>query len=230
MVHVIAERPHPLAGWRASRVEVTEMWNSDQVEERKVSHYPLSREKGRGELGVVVSPLQTLIGFISKLSRSLAVVDCATREVTFDPRACVGVKYRLQTGDWVMVEVRSVNGGTGDGGTEEGEGEVEYVQPLREREVEGQVTFLSQDQGFIDDDIIFSPAVCGCGQSVKVGDHVRGKCVECRHHKASWRAVSLTPLSAHPHSHISSPLSPSLPLTNLSPTSKPPMQSPITSR
>ena len=172
--------------------------------------------------------LQTLIGFISKLSRSLAVVDCATREVTFDPRACVSVKYQLQTGDWVTVEVKNVNGGTGDGGTGERE-EVEYVQPLREREVEGQVTYLSQGHGFIDDDIIFSPAVCGCGQSVKVGDHVRGKCVECRHHKASWRAVSLTPVSAHPHSHTPSPLSPSLPLTNLSPTSKP-MQSPTTSR
>ena len=45
MVHVIAERPHTLAGWRATRVEVTEMWNSDQVEERKVSHYP-EREGG----------------------------------------------------------------------------------------------------------------------------------------------------------------------------------------
>ena len=171
---------------------------------------------------MVFSPLQTLIGFISKLSRSLAVVDCATREVTFDPRACVHIKYLLQTGDWVMVEMKSVNGGSGDGGTEEGEGEVEYVQPLREREVEGQVTFLSQGQGFIDDDIIFTLAVCGRGQSVNVGDHMRGKCVECRHHKASWRAVSLTHVSATPHSHTPSPLSPSLPLTNLSPT---PMQS-----
>lgn len=50
-VHVIAERPHPLAGWRASRVEVTEIWNSDEVEERKVSPYP-ERE---GELCVVFS-------------------------------------------------------------------------------------------------------------------------------------------------------------------------------
>ena len=36
MVHVVAERPHPSAGWRATRVEVTEMWQCDQEEERRV--------------------------------------------------------------------------------------------------------------------------------------------------------------------------------------------------
>ena len=37
MVHVVAERPHPLACWHASRVEVTEIWEADQTEEREVS-------------------------------------------------------------------------------------------------------------------------------------------------------------------------------------------------
>ena len=36
MVHVVAKRPHPSAGWRATRVEVTEMWQCDQQEERRV--------------------------------------------------------------------------------------------------------------------------------------------------------------------------------------------------
>lgn len=179
---------------------------------------------------MVLSLLQTLVGFISKLSRSLAVVDCATREVTFDPQLYVGTKYRPQTGDWVMVEVKSVIGESGDGEAnedEEGEEEeeVEYVRPLRERETEGQVTSLGQGQGFIDGDIIFTPAACGRSHSVRVGDRVSVKCVEYRHHQASWRAISLTPISAHPHSHTPSPLSPSLPLYTSSSTSNPPSQS-----
>lgn len=235
MVHVIAERPHPLAGWRASRVEVTEIWNSDQVEKRKVSCKQLLLLPGRGGVtSVVFSLLQMLVGFISKLSRSLAVVDCATREVTFDPQVCVGTGYRPQTGDWVIVEVKSVTCESCDGEADEDEEgeeeeEVEYVQPLREREIEGHVTSLSQGQGFIDDDIIFTPAACGRGCSVRVGDGVRVKCVEYRHHQASWRAISVTPISAHPHSHTPSPLSPSLPLYTAS-SSKPPVQSTSSTR
>ena len=101
------------------------------------------------------------------------------------------------------------------GGCEEGEegGEVtvEYVRPLREKETEGRVSSLGRSSGFIDDDIIFTPGVCGRGY-VKVGDGVRVKCVECRHHQASWRAISVVPLSSHPHSLPPTPHSPSLPL------------------
>ena len=147
------------------------------------------------------------------MSRTLAAIDCATREVTFDPQLHRGCGYRMEVGDWVMVGVVSVRGEEGEGeGEEEGEGEVvEYVRPLREREVEGQVTSVSHSSGFIDDEIIFSARVCGRSQ-VRVGECVLVRCVECRHYQASWRAVSVTTVSSHPHTLPPSPLSPSLPL------------------
>lgn len=104
------------------------------------------------------------------------------------------------------------------GGEEEREGdgeeeqEVEYVMPLREKEAEGQVTSLGQGWGTVDDDIIFTPAVCGRGHQVRVGDCVSVRCVECRHRQASWRAVTMMPVSPYPHTLPSSPQSPSLPL------------------
>ena len=142
-------------------------------------------------------------------------MDCATRELTFDPEYCNANGYWPRTGDWVAVGVRRVVVGGGEeereGGGEEEE-EVEDVRPLREKETEGQVTALGQGHGLIDDDIIFTPDVCGRHQQVRVGEMVRVKCVECRHHRASWRVVSMTPLSSHPHTVTPSPESPSLPL------------------
>jgi hypothetical protein len=183
LVHVTAERPHPLACWQATRVEVTESWDSDTDEERR-----------------------TLIGSISKISRTLAVVDCSTSEVTFDPQLYCGTGYRYETGDWVTVGVRL-------GEEEEEDGEVEFVRPLREKEVEGVITSMSRGYGFVDDDIIFSLGLCGRSQ-VRIGEEVKVKCVEFRHHQASWRAVSMTTLSFCPHTLPSSQHSPSLPLVS----------------
>ena len=158
-------------------------------------------------------------------------MDCATRELTFDPEFCDVTGYRPQTGDWVMVGVRRVIVGEGEEGREEesddeeGE-EVEEVRPLRERETEGQVTSLGQGHGLIDDDIIFTPDVCGRHQQVRVGEMVRVRCVECRHHGASWRAVSMRLLSSHPHTVTPSPESPSLPLRILHAPSQNITQSP----
>jgi hypothetical protein len=42
LVHVTAERPHPLACWQATRVEVTESWDSDTDEERRVRLFLLN--------------------------------------------------------------------------------------------------------------------------------------------------------------------------------------------
>ena len=105
---------------------------------------------------------QTLVGFVSKLSQSLAIVDCATREMTFDPQCVIAAGYRPQVGDWVMIGVKIVSLGGGEQGRErgnEGRGsrggngeeemvreEVEYVSPLREKETEGEVTFLCQSE------------------------------------------------------------------------------------
>ena len=142
-----------------------------------------------------------VVGFISKISETLAVVDCATSELTFDPQCHSGW---FESGDWVSVGVRV-------GGCDEGE-EVEFVQPLREKEVKGQVTTIGRGYGFVDDDIIFSTRLCGRSH-VRVGDDVSVMCVECRHHQATWRAVSMTTLSSpHLHTLPSSPNSPSLPL------------------
>ena len=151
-----------------------------------------------------------MTGFISRISRTLAVVDCATSEVTFDPRCYSGGGCKYEKGDWVTLEVR-VRG-------EEDE-EVEFVKPLREKETEGKITSLGRGYGFVDDDIIFSFGLCGRGQ-VEVGDDVRVKCVECRHHQATWRAVSMTTLSYHPHTLHPSSHSPPLPLLSPSQPSR----------
>ena len=87
---------------------------------------------------------------MSKLSRSLAVVDCATREVTFDPQITVGTGYQVVVGDWVLVSVTCECEGEGEGeggggeGEEEREEEIEGVRPLREKEMEGKVTSLGK--------------------------------------------------------------------------------------
>ena len=107
-------------------------------------------------------------------------------------------------------------------GEEGEEEEVEFVRPLREKEVEGVITSMSRGYGFVDDDIIFSLGLCGRSQ-VRIGEEVKVKCVECRHHQASWRAASMTTLSFCPHTLPSSQHSPSLPL--LSPSSLPPTSS-----
>ena len=211
MAHVTAERPHPFACWQATRVEVTETWDSDTNKERRVRQYIF--------LALQIYFLffrQISIGFISKISRTLAVVDCATTEVTFDPQLYTGTGYRYETGDWVSVGVRVGEGGEGE--------EVEFVHPLREKEVEGTVTSLSRGYGFVNDDIIFSFGLCGRSK-VRVGEGVKVRCVECRHHTISWRAVSLTTLSTTcPHTLPSSQHSPSLPL--LTASSFPPSSSP----
>ena len=134
------------------------------------------------------------------------MVDCATCEVTFDPQVFSGTGYRYETGDWVSVGVR-----VGEEEGEEEEEEVEFVKPLREKEVKGQVTSLGRGYGFVDDDIIFSLGLCGRSQ-VRVGEEVKVKCVECRHHQASWRTVSMTMMSSRPHTPQSTSHSPSLPL------------------
>ena len=158
-------------------------------------------------------------------------MDCATRELTFDPECCDVMGYRPRTGDWVMVGVRRVMVGEGEevreGESDDDEEEVEEVRPLREKETEGQITSLGQGHGLIDDDIIFTPDVCGRHQQVRVGEMVRVKCVECRHHRASWRAISVTLLASHPHTVTPSPESPSLPLRMLRTPSQNNTQSPI---
>lgn len=174
MVHVAAERPHPHACWRATRVEVTERWESERREEKKVSQSVIQRHVLGHILSksfevtcasVVVtsrcqffplsssltpsshsSSLQTLIGFISKLSNTLAIVDCGTEEVTFDPQAVVAMGYKPQASDWVSISVRRYCEG-GEEGEEEEEAEEEEVvevKPLREKEVEGEVTSFGQ--------------------------------------------------------------------------------------
>ena len=104
------------------------------------------------------------------------------------------------------------------GEEEEEDGEVEFVRPLREKEVEGVITSMSRGYGFVDDDIIFSLGLCGRSQ-VRIGEEVKVKCVEFRHHQASWRAVSMTTLSFYPHTLPSSQHSPSLPLVSPSSSS-----------
>lgn len=150
--------------------------------------------------------------------------------MTFDPQCFTGPGYGFETGDWVTmvmrwrVEERDEEEGGEDGEEEEegdweeeeeerGEEEVESVRPLREKEVEGRVTSVGRSFGFVDEDIVFSFGLCGRGSQVRVGDEVRVKCVEHRHHTAAWRAVSMTTMSSRPHCVPSPPAhSPTLPL------------------
>lgn len=168
MVHVAAERPHPHACWRATCVEVTERWESERREEKKVSQSVIQRHVlghilsnshvqvlwSHQGVSFFLSPppshpppssLQTLIGFISKLSNTLAIVDCGTGEVTFDPQAVVAMGYKPQAGDWVSISVRIYCERGEEGEEEEAEEEeVVEVKPLREKEVEGEVTSFGQ--------------------------------------------------------------------------------------
>ena len=126
--------------------------------------------------------------------------------MTFDPRFFKGDGFEYEVGDWVMVRVMV---GEEDWDHDDGE-EVEFVQPLREKEVKGRVTFLGQDYGLVDNDILFS--LNGRGE-LMVGDEVEVRCVECRHRRASWRAVSMTTQSSsHPHYFKRSSHSPIIPI------------------
>ena len=156
------------------------------------------------------------------MSQSLAIVDCATSEMTFDPQLYGGTGNRFETGDWVMMGVVSVRVSDEEGEGEEDLEEVEYVRPLRERETEGQIISVGRSHGYINDDIIFSLRVSGWSQ-MRVGDDVFVKCVEYRHHQATWRAVSMTTLTSRPHTLLPSPLSPSLPLISSPTTIIPPL-------
>ncbi len=81
-VHVHAQRAHPQAGWKATRVEVTSQWLSEGRSEREV-----------------------LTGYISKLSPTLGIVDCGTDEISFVPREVAASGYRPHANDWVQVTI-----------------------------------------------------------------------------------------------------------------------------
>ena len=73
--------------------------------------------------------------------------------MTFDPQAVVVMGYKPQAGDWVSISVRRYCESGQEGEEEEraveeeeegGEEEVVEVKPLREKEVEGEVTSFGQ--------------------------------------------------------------------------------------
>ena len=164
-VHVSAEREHAHAGWRARRVEVTSEWQPEAASRKQV-----------------------LIGYISRLSPTLGVVDCSTEEVTFSPYESVVSGYKAHVNDWVQVSVLH----------QDGESVVCEVRPLRERSLVGTVTMVSTGFGLIDSNVYFTFSSCVSGYRARVGDDVNVVCVEYRHPKSTWRAVRMEPLSKSP--------------------------------
>ncbi|GFR64003.1 RNA helicase Mov10l1, partial [Elysia marginata] len=70
------------------------------------------------------------------------------------------------------------------------------VAPARTCEIEGQVTFLKSDYGFINDEIHFKLACCLNGYMPRRNDMVKAKLVESSQRKFDWRAISVYPLSS----------------------------------
>ena len=168
--HVIAERPHPHAGWTASRVEITSPWKPEERSTKRV-----------------------LIGYISQLSRTKGVVTCSDEEICFSTdslNSSASGHYWPHTNDYVQITLLS----------QDGETVVSDLCPLREKQITGHVTSVSHGYGAIDEEgVYFTSSACTPrGFSPRQGERVRAWCVECRHKRSNWRAFVVEPASLEP--------------------------------
>ena len=135
------------------------------------------------------SEQEVLVGYVAQLSPTRGLIDCNTEEITFSPESGVCAnRYKPFVNDWVSVSLLY----------QDGERVVNEVRPLREKEITGSVSSVLQGYGTIEEDVYFHFFSCARGYRPRVGDSVRVVCVEYRHQKSNWRALSVEPASAPP--------------------------------
>lgn len=78
---------------------------------------------------------------------------------------------------------------------------VNEVRPLREEIMFGQVSFVCQRYGTIENDIYFTLSSCSRGYCPEVGDEVKCCCVEYNDSRSNWRAFSVEPIAKNTSEH-----------------------------
>lgn len=179
LVSVVARQQHKDGGWHAETVTIVDSsWEDEKVQEAVIT----------GEVGQV-----------SRFDEGKGIIN---KNILFTIDNCQE-GFQPYVGDWVAVELE-------DSGvlTENNDGDdfdivhsevhiqATKVSPLRERTLNGIISAVMQDHGYIDGEVYFRLDACVNGYRPRKSDRVTVAAVESTQGKCSWRAISIYPLSS----------------------------------
>ncbi|KAG1667087.1 RNA helicase Mov10l1 [Nymphon striatum] len=93
--------------------------------------------------------------------------------------------FEITCGDYVTAEII--------GNKLKDEWSVYKIEPLRQHQIEGEITCLNRTYGIINKEIYFDLKTCHHGYYPKSGDHVHAEVIESHRNRMIWRALRVIP-------------------------------------
>lgn len=184
-IRAVQENKH--GGWHAEQISLVEKVWEDEV--RETTEIDLAQLHSAAVVGKVTefNNGHGKINFTIEFSQ----VDCSDGFVP-------------ARGDWVAASVEEIELEKTEESEQNAWGpagpviikKARNVTPARSCEIDGKVTLVKNDYGFINEEIHFKLGCCLNGYMPKKNDFVKVKLVESAQGKFDWRAVSVYPLSS----------------------------------
>ncbi|KAK3769722.1 hypothetical protein RRG08_004971 [Elysia crispata] len=174
-------------GWHAEQINVLEKaWEAEVKETTEIDLADLHKA--------------VVVGKVTKFHNKHGAINS---EIEFSLSDCSD-GFVPAKGDWVSAYVEEIELEISEGREQEawdsqGPAKIKKawnVCPARSNDIEGRVTFVKNDYGFINDEIHFKLTSCLNGYKPKKNDFVKATLVESAQKKLEWRAINIYPLSS----------------------------------
>ncbi|GFO01919.1 RNA helicase mov10l1 [Plakobranchus ocellatus] len=186
-VDIKAVQHHEHGGWHAEQINVLEKAWEQEID-------------NTNEIDLAELQNTAILGKVTHFHNRCGKIDS---EVEFGLDDCTD-GFAPAPGDWVAASVEEHEQDMSadyenDPWSFQGPVKVKRARnvcPARRREIEGEVSAVLKDHGFINGEVFFRFSACLNGYSPRKKDYVKATLVESSQAKSGWRAISVYPLSS----------------------------------
>ncbi len=184
-VHVLAERKHGAAGWKAVEVSSVDKWEDTQCAFDSNEETSLKEEHIENK-GSTNEKTENIVGLVTKFEGDQGMIN---NVIPFNLQHTLS-EYMPYRGDWVKAQAVY--------SAERGSKHAINIEPLRQKSFQGQVEKVLQGFGFIssthvNSDVYFTFSALYEGYIPRRGDKVNVVAIEVSGTKSQWRAIRIEP-------------------------------------